>query len=79
MMDPKMYIREAERYEREQAQRERVEKSRPQPTPEIRVSVMRQIYSREQLSSGCILYRLGSAKRPARSEVRAAPVADAPL
>jgi hypothetical protein len=79
MMDPKMYIREAERYEREQAQRERVEKSRPHPSSEIRVPVMSEIYSREQLSSGCILYRLGSGKRPARSVVRAAPVADAPL
>jgi hypothetical protein len=61
MMNPSVYLREAERIENETALRVRPGKH------ERRVKVERRGYSHEQLPSGCILYQMASLGEPAHN------------
>ena len=63
MMDPEMYFRDAERVQGEIRGQRRPLKPSGNRTPEIRSSAVRGFYSREQLASGCILYRLARVQR----------------
>jgi hypothetical protein len=58
MMNPEMHFRDAERIERETFGREYSAKPSRHPTQTIPLSAINGSYSREQLASGCILYRL---------------------
>jgi hypothetical protein len=58
MMDPEMYFREAERIEAEIRGQKHPLTPPGNRKPEIRSSAVYGFYSREQLASGCILYRL---------------------